>query len=589
MTRADIEQARAILSEGTAAHSTVASADISLLDMLGLAVNLSDAIPLNVIQFAIHYLVEKMPQFQSIMDALKGDGASIKSHAEGLKGAGSYIMDPFDNVRSGANTAKEQWTGEASSEFTSTVSAFEAACQNCSEIPPVIAEFELATGSYVGKVRELVRSGVHELIDAVVVAFVTAIPDTLLAAAGGGISGGLRGMAEGWSEGWSSGGFFSGVKGALSGGAKGAAQGALDAAVASVVAWANVLVADYLDHFANIMKAMTTACSKNMAHVRGLGQAMHRAASLLAGKGDPGETMSAGPGSYADTMGGAAAQPADIALAQVNQEFPWGPEDIDPDPSKRTRTPIPGTEPPQYYQALTDEEIAKLGIDPSLLNKDDGFTAGMVQVVGADGKPVEPPRYSVVMGGSTDGQQLNSTVDEDWIEDGIGAVSMSQQSADAMALATAVNQAGLGDNTIYTGHSLGGRLASVAAMGTGSTAVTFNAAGVSDPTYEAIATMNGTTADQVRADSMNQIRAYQTTDDPLTYGQQGIGGPMANMLHDAAGTHITVQGTTQPGIGGLPLNGHGTDNMVQGMGHDHRLRDQYGNATEGWADFANQY
>ncbi len=569
MTRADIEQARAILSEGTAAHPAAASADMSQLEILGLQVELEKAIPRGVIEIAIYYLEEKMPQFQSIMDALKGDGASIKSHAEGLKGADSYIMNPFDNVRSGANTAKEQWTGEASSEFASTVSAFEAVCQECCKIPPAIAEFELATGSYVGRVRELVRAGVHELIETVVLAF------TLFAAAKGAtiISGAV----------------MAGLTAGLSCGFTGAMLGGQDALFAEVVAEMNVVVGEYLEHFANIIKALTTACSKNMAHVRGLGQTMHRAASLLAGKGDPGETMSAGPGSYADAMGGAAAQPADIALAQVNQEFPWGPEDIDPDLSKRTRTPIPGTEPPQYYQALTDEEIAKLGIDTSLLNKDDGFTAGMVQVVGADGKPVEPPQYAVVMGGSTDGQQLNPTVDEDWVEDGIGAVSVSQQSSDAIALATAVNQAGLGDNTIYTGHSLGGRLASVAAMATDSTAVTFNAAGVSDPTYEAIATMNGTTADQVRADSMNQIRAYQATDDPLTYGQQGIGGPTADALHDAAGTHITVQGTTQPGIGGLPLNGHGTDNMVQGMGHDPRLRDQYGNATDGWPEFANQY
>lgn len=575
ITRDTIDQARTILDEGRAAHCVVPSPDVNLLDVLGASVNLTSLIPHNALYYAVHYLIGQLPAFQAITDALEGDPASITAHCDAVEAAGSGLGDGLGLLTAGARTARQQWTGEAAEEFSRTIISTADVYQALAGIPPVIAELEQATGTYVGTVRDLVRQGVHELIDAVVIAFAAALPATLLSAAGGGIVGGTAGLVDGFVDGWNSGGAFGALGGAWDGMTQGAAQGAVAAAVASVTAWANLLVADYLEHFANLLTALTSTCAEAMGHVRGLGQSMVRAAALLDGRPDPGPVMDTSDGSYADQLGGAAPQAADVSMAQLNELFPWS---SDMTAENAPLVPIPGTNPPQYYRPLTESEISALGIDPSLLNDRNGFTAGLAAVTDEHGDVVQPPKLVVVMGGSTDGDQYTQPVDEDWIEDGIGAVSVSQQSANAIALATEINNKGYGNSSVYTGHSLGGRLAAVAAMSTGSTAVTFNSAGVSDPTYQQIATMTGTTPDQVRAASLTQVRSYQTSDDPLTWAQQGMGAPMDGMLHDAAGTRIRLDGTTLGGTYGVPVGGHGTDNVVAAMGN--------AGTVDGWSEVA---
>ncbi|MDO5285321.1 MAG: hypothetical protein Q4G45_00645 [Actinomycetia bacterium] len=63
---------------------------------------------------------------------------------------------------------------------------------------------------------------------------------------------------------------------------------------------------------------------------------------------------------------------------------------------------------------------------------------------------------------------------------------MSRQVGNAMALSQKVQELGLNDNTVYTGHSLGGRLATVAGATSGVPSVTYNAAGISEPTIDYI-------------------------------------------------------------------------------------------------------
>ena len=148
----------------------------------------------------------------------------------------------------------------------------------------------------------------------------------------------------------------------------------------------------------------------------------------------------------------------------------------------------------------------------------------------------------------------------DVIEDGIGGFVPSPQAMAAVRLAEALQSTPYGDQVVYTGHSLGGRLASVAGMVSGSPAVTFNAAGVSDPMVAYLAGMRGITPEQLHAE-MNggTVRGYQTTDDPLTDAQENV--PFLNdTMHDAPGTQHTL-----PGKVGSWLGGHDMAPLIESM------------------------
>ncbi|MDE1191739.1 MAG: hypothetical protein PW786_06345 [Arachidicoccus sp.] len=78
----------------------------------------------------------------------------------------------------------------------------------------------------------------------------------------------------------------------------------------------------------------------------------------------------------------------------------------------------------------------------------------------------------------------------------------------------------------FTGHSLGGGLAALAALVTGRPAITFNAASLSNATLEKYG---------VSDVSQNNIAAYSTPLDPLTIEQN-----WNPMLNSAQGTHYTI-------------------------------------------------
>ncbi|KAA1421553.1 hypothetical protein F0U44_04505 [Nocardioides humilatus] len=123
------------------------------------------------------------------------------------------------------------------------------------------------------------------------------------------------------------------------------------------------------------------------------------------------------------------------------------------------------------WHRLSDEELLALGIDPSLVRDPaSGFSASIFQ--NSDGQIV------VAYCGTTewfDGIAPGA----DLVADAQGSVYLSQQSEQAVALALAIrNQVGV-DNVVFTGHSLGGRLAAVSSIATGAHAETYNAAGVS--------------------------------------------------------------------------------------------------------------
>ncbi|MGJ0635803.1 phospholipase [Xenorhabdus bovienii] len=122
------------------------------------------------------------------------------------------------------------------------------------------------------------------------------------------------------------------------------------------------------------------------------------------------------------------------------------------------------------YVRLTKDEISKAGIDPAILeDSSTGFQAGVYRNKGL---------YIVSFTGSNEIQDFMAS-----IRQGLGF--KEEQYGQAVKLAQAALK-GFGENVIFTGHSMGGGLASVAALTTGKPAVIFNAAGVSDSTLKSM-------------------------------------------------------------------------------------------------------
>ena len=162
---------------------------------------------------------------------------------------------------------------------------------------------------------------------------------------------------------------------------------------------------------------------------------------------------------------------------------------------------------PDGWRKVDAEELKKLGIDPSDLDTENGMQASVYQ--NADGK------YVLAFRGTEKDRQPFLDVGNDIA----GGVATSPQVLDAINVSTKLAKAVGPENVDFTGHSLGGELASVAAIATGGQAVTFNAAGVS-ATSEALARGNclinfGT---QSPFDGSN-VKAYSYELDPLNNAQ----------------------------------------------------------------------
>ena len=168
---------------------------------------------------------------------------------------------------------------------------------------------------------------------------------------------------------------------------------------------------------------------------------------------------------------------------------------------------------PDGWRKISDDELAELGIDPSELDTKYGMQATVYQ--NADGKYVLAFR----------GTELDREPGKDLGNDIAGGAFTSFQVNEAINVSTKLAKAVGPENLDFTGHSLGGELASVAAIATGGQAVTFNAAGVST-TSEALARGNCLTnfGTQSPLDGSN-VKAYSYAYDPVNGGQ--------DMAHDS--------------------------------------------------------
>ena len=200
---------------------------------------------------------------------------------------------------------------------------------------------------------------------------------------------------------------------------------------------------------------------------------------------------------------------------------------------------------------LVDADNNQIPIDPALLSTSGGFDAAIYQN--------EQGQYVVAFRG-TDVWPVGKGSDlDDNLGQGLGFET--GQYKDAVALAEAANRAFGEGNVVVTGHSLGGGLASAAALAVDIPGVTFNASGLSDQTLESLG-FNPNAVREAAADS-GQLRRYIVNGDPLNGAQQDI--PLIPILNisppNAVGHELRID--PPAGMGGLgdlkDLHGGGGD------------------------------
>lgn len=210
------------------------------------------------------------------------------------------------------------------------------------------------------------------------------------------------------------------------------------------------------------------------------------------------------PASFDAQVRGQAPSPWDTDLARIAQDV-----------YQAHSTGIDG------WQRLSNSALLQAGIAPdSLEDGSTGFRAGLYEN--------DQGGVTLAFAGSNDlPDWLNN------LEQGVGLDAA--QYGQAVALAHDAKLA-FGDNLVITGHSLGGGLASAAALATGSAAVTFNAAGLSD------ATMRRLGLDPAQARSVadeGQVRRYAVDGEILTSMQESV--PLVRReMPDAVGHKIRL-------------------------------------------------
>lgn len=136
---------------------------------------------------------------------------------------------------------------------------------------------------------------------------------------------------------------------------------------------------------------------------------------------------------------------------------------------------------------------------------------------------------------------------KDWRDNAINATDLpSNQARQAIEVAKSVaaDPRFKNHDIEYTGHSLGGSLASIASVATGNPAKTFNAASIGEGNYLLAKAAGG------HGTSEKQIVNYHTAPDILTNGQDAGG------IRPAAGAQVTVDSTTRN-----PVSAHGLDSF----------------------------
>ncbi len=522
ITLAQLDQAADILEQGTAARSSLPPTNSMWLQRLQMEIYVVNWVPSNVLkQIITAFILNHLPPFQKALDSLAGDAVSITQHAAQVDAAAAAARGGVaDLVRTGGEVATGTWQGEASATFQQVVVALLRTVEAYGAAAQVISRAEVAIGGRIGAVRQVLTDVTRHMVTELVKQAIRAGLNAL----GAGLWAGIKTYFTSWFD-------FEKAK-----------QAAIDAAIRSFKAWAIPFLQGYLQHMAQTLQQVLADVTGVMGQITGVGTVMDRAAAVLEGGSDPGAMDHVAPNTPAASARGTLPTSDDFTLAKLNKCFPG---DGDPSPYDRVWPPKDGASAAE--RAAMEARLRALGYDPALFTNDaSGFSAGMFV------DPVTGKTVVVITG--TDFSKKN-----DVMEDAIGGLTMSPQSRDAQLLAQAIARNPHGDDVVYTGHSLGGRLAAVASMTSGNPAVTFNSAGVSPATVNYLAQMNGVTPEQMLSRLENgQVRAYRTADDVLTHIQErepGIAGTMPNAVgrqFDLGGTH-PIWGA----------DGHVMDNVVE--------------------------
>jgi hypothetical protein len=160
--------------------------------------------------------------------------------------------------------------------------------------------------------------------------------------------------------------------------------------------------------------------------------------------------------------------------------------------------------PPSGFRVATNAEFAAIGVDPAALTTRASGYRARAYVSGTG----ESAQVVVAFRGTAGGN--------DWVADARQAVGLgTDHYRQALALGRQIARSGA-TNVTFTGHSLGGGLASAAGLAAGREATTFNAAGLSEATI--------TQADAIRTGSRRgvpDIRAYYVRGEILSALQDG--------------------------------------------------------------------
>lgn len=221
-------------------------------------------------------------------------------------------------------------------------------------------------------------------------------------------------------------------------------------------------------------------------------------------------------------------------------------------------------QPPAGYRVATEADLRQLGLTPQMLEQPDSSFRARVYVTG-EGADTS---YTVGFRGTQSR--------EDWVNNarqGLGWPSGHYEKA--QAIGEAVARSGV-ENVTLTGHSLGGGLASAAAIVSGRDAHSFNAAGLADATID-----RATAAGQaVGVDAPGQVDAYYVRGEILSLIQDGgdrvigglLGGVLGGLAADAPeayGNRHELDAVKPEGSRFWEHNGlverHGMDWVIRGL------------------------
>lgn len=537
-----IVQATDVLQSGPA----VPAGDPSL-DVIDFTLDLGSLITGSLPGEFFNWIARALDSFRDILNDFTGDAGAIRAHAQLCSDTATRVRAQAEPVATAPNCTP-QWTGNAALGFSSTMTATSQCVGATADAIDDLGARHLVLGGMVAHVKQEIITAVTKLAARLVKAALEAIARAGLAIAGGVVqmvSGTVSGALSGAWEGFKSGGPIGAVGGLFSGGRDGAAEAAretarrLRAAFDAFVEWAGNEVAHVLESIGDFVDRALTPMVAEIGQMKGIGQRAERAGALLTTGRDPGYNADGPPkGTAGRSAQGTEMQERDRALIDVNGAIG--------DPS----APLP-----DGWSRATPAQLAELGLTPDMLTADNGFIAEVF--IDPDGNPV------VAFAGTTAGENPNvdrgsAVVVEDVVEDGVGAFTQSPQTQQVLAISEALSNSPRADDVVFTGHSLGGRLATIASLDTGNAAVTYNSAGVSPGTVNYIANSSGTTAEALTQHANDgQVRRYHTGNDPLTWAQERAAGTR-DVAPDALGHPIQIgpDDTT-------PFEGHTNDKVKE--------------------------